>query len=166
MIEQLHFHFSLSCIEGNDNPLQCSCLENPRDGGAWWAALYGVAQSWTWLKWLSSSSSMMKVMIDFLSLPYSILSSTWPNWQTPPSWKHFLHLDSRTPYSSCGASYIICGPRAGWKCGLPCSKSKGKRYLKVINNKKAFSFLPLSLPQLIIFFCLSMLFINKEKFRI
>ena len=55
---QLHFHFSLSCIgEGNGNPLQCSCLENPRDGGAWWAAIYGVAQSWTWLKWLSSSSS-------------------------------------------------------------------------------------------------------------
>ena len=44
--EQLHFHFSLSCIgEGNGNPLQCSCLENPRDGGAWWAAVYGFAQS-------------------------------------------------------------------------------------------------------------------------
>ena len=57
MPEQLHFHFSLSCIgEGNGNPLQCSCLERPRDGGAWWAAVYGVAQSWTWLKWLSSSS--------------------------------------------------------------------------------------------------------------
>ena len=54
--EQLPFHFSLSCIgEGNGNPLQCSCLENPRDGGAWWAAVYGVAQSRTWLKWLSSS---------------------------------------------------------------------------------------------------------------
>ena len=46
--ERLHFHFSLSCIgEGNGNPLQCSCLENPRDGGAWWAAIYGVAQSRT-----------------------------------------------------------------------------------------------------------------------
>ena len=55
--ERLHFHFSLSCIgEGNGNPLQCSCLENPRDGGAWWAAIYGVAQSRTRLKWLSSSS--------------------------------------------------------------------------------------------------------------
>ena len=44
--EQLHFHFSLSCIgEGNGNPLQCSCLEAPRDGGAWWAAVYGVAES-------------------------------------------------------------------------------------------------------------------------
>ena len=56
--ERLHFDFSLSCIgEGNGNPLQCSCLENPRDGGAWWAAVYGVAQSQTWLKWLGSSSS-------------------------------------------------------------------------------------------------------------
>ena len=54
--ERLHFHFSLSCIgERNGNPLQCSCLENPRDGGAWWASVYGVAQSRTWLKWLSRS---------------------------------------------------------------------------------------------------------------
>ena len=56
--QRLHFHFSLSCIgEGDGNPLQCSCLENPRDGGAWWAAVYGVAQSRTRLKRLSSSSS-------------------------------------------------------------------------------------------------------------
>ena len=56
--ERLHFHFSLSCIgEGNGNPLQCSCLENPRDGGTWWAAIYGVAQSRPGLKQLSSSSS-------------------------------------------------------------------------------------------------------------
>ena len=49
--ERLHFHFSLSCIgEDNGNPLQCSCLENPRDGGAWWAAVYEIAQSWTRLK--------------------------------------------------------------------------------------------------------------------
>ena len=56
--EWLHFHFSLSCIgEGNGNPLQFSCLENPRDGEAWWAAIHWVAQSRTWLKRLSSSSS-------------------------------------------------------------------------------------------------------------
>ena len=55
---RLHFHFSLSFIgEGNGTPLQYSCLENPRDGGAWWAAVYGVTQSWTRLKRLSSSSS-------------------------------------------------------------------------------------------------------------
>ena len=63
--EQLHFIFSLSCIgEGNGNPLQCSCLENPRDGGAWWAAVYGVAQSQTRLKWLSSSSSIECVQLQ------------------------------------------------------------------------------------------------------
>ena len=56
MAEQLHFHFSLSCIgEGNGNPLQCSCLENPRDGGAWWATVYAVAQSRIRLKRLRSS---------------------------------------------------------------------------------------------------------------
>ena len=56
--ERIHFHFSLSCIgEGKGNPLQCSCLENPRDHGAWWAAVYGVTQSRTRLKQLSSSSS-------------------------------------------------------------------------------------------------------------
>ena len=62
--ERLHFVFLLPCIgEGNGNPLQCSCLENPRDGGAWWAAVYGVAQSRTRLKWLSSSSSSIPLHI-------------------------------------------------------------------------------------------------------
>ena len=58
MTERLPFHFSLPCIgEGNGNPLQCSCLENPRDSRACWAAVYGITQSRTWLKPLSSSSS-------------------------------------------------------------------------------------------------------------
>ena len=58
MTKRLHFHFSLSGIgEGNGSLLQYSCLENPRDGGAWWTAIYGLTQSWTRLKWLSSSSS-------------------------------------------------------------------------------------------------------------
>ena len=64
MTERLHFHFHfpLSCIgEGNGNPLQCSCLENSRDGGAWWAAVCGVAQSRTQLKRLSSSSSSVTI---------------------------------------------------------------------------------------------------------
>ena len=67
--EQIHFHFSLSCTgEGNDNPIQCSCLENPRDGGAWWAAINGVAQSRTQLKRLSSSSMefLRKTTLCFL----------------------------------------------------------------------------------------------------
>ena len=63
MTQQLHFHFSLSGIgEGNGNTLQCSCLENPRDRGAWWAAFYGVAQSQTQLKQLSSSISISEVI--------------------------------------------------------------------------------------------------------
>ena len=63
--EQIPFHFSVSCFgEGNGNPLQCSCLENPRDGGTWWAAAYGVAQSRTRLKRLSSSSSCWDSLCD------------------------------------------------------------------------------------------------------
>ena len=62
--QRLHFHFSLSCIgEGNGNPLQCSCLENPRDRGAWWAAVSGVAQSQIRLKRLSSSSSRSSLLL-------------------------------------------------------------------------------------------------------
>ena len=64
MTEQLHFHFSLSCIgEGNGNPLQCFCLENPMDGGACWAAVYGVTQSQTRLRRLSSSSSSKESLV-------------------------------------------------------------------------------------------------------
>ena len=74
--EWLHFHFSLSCTgEGNGNPLQCSCLENPRDGGAWWAAVYGVAQSWIWLKRLRSRSSSR-----VLGSPLLILMSFCLRW--------------------------------------------------------------------------------------
>ena len=61
--ERIYFDFSLSCIaEGNGNPLQCSCLENPRDEGAWWAAVYGVAQSWTQLKRLILASSLLALL--------------------------------------------------------------------------------------------------------
>ena len=73
MTEQLDFHFSLSCIgEGNGSPLQCSCLENPRDGEAWWAAVYGVAQSRTRLKRLSSSSSSSSIMEQTSILVFSL----------------------------------------------------------------------------------------------
>ena len=67
--EWLHLHFSLSCIgEGNGNPLQCSCLENPRDSRDWWAAVYGVAQSRTRLKRLSSGSKELDITV-------------WVNWR-------------------------------------------------------------------------------------
>ena len=79
---QLHFHFSLSCIgEGNGNPLQYSCLENPRDGGAWWAAVYGVTQSWTRLKRLSSSSSSVRSSLILALFPVKANSTgiaVWP----------------------------------------------------------------------------------------
>ena len=75
MTERLYFHFSLSCIgEGNGNPLQCSCLEKPRDRGAWWASVYGVAQSWTRLTRLSISSSGRNILhpICIKSISYNI----------------------------------------------------------------------------------------------
>ena len=77
--ERLHFHFSLLCIgEGNGNPLQCSCLENPRDRGAWWAAVYGVAQSQTRLKRLSSSSSSRMQTRGLLALYSKYSTEVWP----------------------------------------------------------------------------------------
>ena len=99
-------HFSLSATgtyiigEGNGNPLQCSCLENPRDGGAWWAAVYGVAQSQTRLKWLSSSSRDLyhPKKRGFLSVWRLLLSSVclWipavykmPHFLPPDPWPHF-----------------------------------------------------------------------------
>ena len=95
LTERLHFHFSLSCIgEGNGNPLQCSCLENPGDGRTWWAAVYGVAQSQTRLKWLSSSSSRLLLQIiyptpyqrDTLISEMNVFSSPGIN-KSLPSWR-------------------------------------------------------------------------------
>ena len=75
--ERLHFYFSLSCTgEGNGNPLQCSCLGNPRDGRAWWAAIYGVAQSRTRLKWLSSSSSS-NPLIEMITFLFHSIPKGW-----------------------------------------------------------------------------------------
>ena len=80
MTERLHFHFSLSCIgEGNGNPFQCSCLENPRDGRVWWAAVYGVPQSQTRLKRLSSSSSSNALKIHPCCHKWQDFSFLWLN---------------------------------------------------------------------------------------
>ena len=77
--EWLPFHFSLSCIgEGNGNPLQYSCLENPRDRWAWWAAVYGITQSRTRLKQLSSSSSSNVTGAIYLLFSISMLGTYWP----------------------------------------------------------------------------------------
>ena len=89
MTEWLPFHFSLSCIgEGNGNPLQCSCLENLRDGGAWWAAVYGIPQSRTRLKWLSSSSSTTA----WASQVVVLLGDTLPQMSIPSSFSIFFFL--------------------------------------------------------------------------
>ena len=86
----LHFHFSLSCTgEGNGSPLQCSCLENARDGGAWWAAVYGVAQSRTRLKWLSSSSSSNSIVNCRLSVIPQISRT---HWTSMTHWTVTLHF--------------------------------------------------------------------------
>ena len=83
---------SLSCLgKGNGNPLQCSCLENPRDGGAWWAAVYGVTQSWTWLKRLSSSSSSYALFFFFFFLGcfvFQFSHSVVPNSLQPHELQH------------------------------------------------------------------------------
>ena len=93
MTEQLHFHFSLSCIGGgNGNPLQCSCLENPRDGEAWWAAVYGVANSWTRLKWLSSSNIIEN---PIKTLKWSTLKKNlkWKKYMGKEPWKRLdIHI--------------------------------------------------------------------------
>ena len=91
MTEQLPFHFSLSCVgEGNGNPLQCSCLENPRDGGACWAAFYGVAQSRTRLKRLSSSSCIIGLKCSFI-----------PCWLFVPSAPDKSSVYSSLKWTSC-----------------------------------------------------------------
>ena len=109
MTERLHFHFSLSCTgEGNGNPLQCSCLESPRDGGAWWAAVYGVAQSLTRLKRLSSSSSPL--LLSFFFLNHGLfVSESWVPWVS--SGYHSIH----------NSVSMLNLPGATW--GVACTES-------------------------------------------
>ena len=100
----IHFDFSLSCIgEGNGNPHQCSSLENPRDGGAWWAAIYRVAQSWTRLTRLGSSSSRItQVIPSSVGLPWSHLQCRH-SW-TPVLSQPGLVGSSGNSHSPCGSS--------------------------------------------------------------
>ena len=91
--ERLHFHFSLSCIgEGNGNPLQCSCLENPRDMEAWWAAVYGVAQSWTRLKRFSSRMASLEAsLVAQIVKNLPAMRETWVQslgWERSPGGGH------------------------------------------------------------------------------
>ena len=121
--ERLHFQFSLSCIEeGDGNPLQCSCLENPRDGGAWWAAVYGVTQSRTRLKRLSSSSSSVQAnnwmcwcpqslfLLKLLALPWVMkICFETKSWMLKLS-HFFLNYHKKHPLLNGG----IPESRVGW----------------------------------------------------
>ena len=115
--EQLPFHFSLSCIgEGNGNPLQCSCLENPRDRGAWWAAIYGVIQSQTRLKWLSSSSSSRLLCLwDSAGKStgvgcHAFLQRIFPTQGSNPGLPHYRQiLYSLSCQGSCGIKSLKLG---------------------------------------------------------
>ena len=111
---------SLSCIgEGNGKLLQCSCLENPRDGGAWWAAVYGVAQRRTWLKRLSSSSSMMSAQggVCHLLNFSQTLNKLWPVFSYCTL---FIYL------ASCAGSY---GEGNGTPLQYSCLENHGQRTL-------------------------------------
>ena len=130
MTEWLHFHFSLSCIgEGNGNPLWCSCLEDPRDGEAWWAAFYGVAQSQTRLKRLSSSSSSILLLRE----RERFILRTWSTWLWKP-WSPFickLEIQESPRYNSSlslkvwgpETSGINLGPRQG-NSDVPAQKDR------------------------------------------
>ena len=130
--ERLHFHFSLSCIgEGNGNPLQCSCLENPRDGRAWWAAVYGVAQSRTWMKWLSSLAiiKMFKNTLSWVNVLVIIVSkkSTCAHVCLCEEWKYNKTLSQLSSLSDIAAAAAksrqscptLCDPRDGSPPGSP-----------------------------------------------
>ena len=109
MTERLHFHFSLSCIgEGNGKPLQCSCLENPRDGGAWWAAIYGVAQSWTRLKRLSSmmEGCFLKCCLNLMPVgdPVIFVAVKWACLQEEETWFRSLEKDIQL----CSCCFLNC----------------------------------------------------------
>ena len=111
--ERLHFYFSLSCTgEGNGNPLQCSCLENPGDGGARWAAVYGVAQSRTRLKWLSSSS-MERGQHRLLFLFHNFVHEHRGFWYT--RWSSVILMDFGNRWMEQTRKWTLrTGVQAGW----------------------------------------------------
>ena len=124
--ERLHFHFSLSCIgEGNGNPLQCSCLENPRHGGACQAAVYGVAQSWTRLRRLSSSSNVS----------FHVTLSKHLTLSSPLPMSISLFSVSVSPLLPCKSIFLIQGQNwclPHWQAdSLPLSHLRSPSYISV-----------------------------------
>ena len=107
------FHFSFSYTgEGNDNPLQCSCLDNPRDRGAWWASVNGVAQSWIRLKQLSSLSHIPFLMVLVFNLSHSV-ESYLKN-------KNFYCLGKKHHKTDCDWKQSICF--SPWECTISLFK--------------------------------------------
>ena len=123
MTEQLPFHFSFSCIgEGNGDLLQCSCLENPRDRGAWWAAISGVAQSQTLLKRLSSSSSSSILLRVFASMFIAEAGHTVRSITSSEQKIHVCHFPSSltaTTTKSLQSCPTLCDPMDGSPPGSP-----------------------------------------------
>ena len=108
MTEWLHFHFSLSCIgERNGNPLQYSCLENPRNLGAHWAAVYGVPQSWTWLKRLRSSNCITDSLLIMMATPF-LLKGLLTVVNVMVIWIKFAHSSPLIPKMSMFTLAISC----------------------------------------------------------
>ena len=113
---RLCFHFLLSCIgEGNGHPLQCSCLENPRDGGAWWAAVYGVAQSQTRLKWLSSSSMSIRSVMPSNHLILSFPSPPAFNLSQESICYHMFFLKSKNYPLALSKNIVVETQYLGYK---------------------------------------------------
>ena len=133
--ERLHSHFSLSCIgEGNGNPLQCSCLENPRDGGAWWAVVYGVAQSQTRLKWLngSSSSETQEFALDLHLYFVTATYTRTDQGRTQFLWVKIVLIDNLHPVCVCVCVCVSCSvvPNSLWLHGLCWPGSSVHRILQ------------------------------------
>ena len=137
--ERLHFHFSLSCIgEGNGNPLQCSCLENPRDRGAWWATVYGVAENRTRLKLLSSSSSSSPYPAygpkQYEKQPFPKDRKQAPHHQSCPLTSRILYAavpcDSACFGRSLGPESITCYLRPHILTTFSCFDSRGLSFPK------------------------------------
>ena len=146
MTERLHF--SLSCIgEGNGNPLQCSCLENPRDGGAWWAAVYGVAQSWTQLTQLSSSSRSSLSLLQGIfstqglnpSLPHCRQILYQPGHKDWPLWSEMLVLEFQTCTKStggCNDGWLLNGLSLPGPCRGSCGFAVGREMAALLSTAR------------------------------
>ena len=125
------FYFSLSCIgEGNGNPLQCSCLENPRDGGAWWAAIYGVPQSRTRLKRLRSSSRSIHSFNEYLLNAYHVTARFQAQ---NKNWKR--HSPSKSPKASRGSRQIGKHYKVDHKRGVAQAPGAGGKERAIRNGQ-------------------------------